>query len=315
MEYTRIKGVDKPVSRIVLGTSSKPFVRGEPLDSFLDLAVESGVTVFDSARGYGESEKLVGEYVKKRGLQDKILLISKGGMHGLLGNNRVNEKCIRKDLEISLKTLGFDKLDLYFLHRDNEKTPAGKFVELLNSLQKEGKIGAYGLSNWKAFRIKEAIDYAEKHGLTPPVASEVQYSLPVVNRWTWIGCESETGEKHKESRAWYRDSAFPLFAYSPLGNGYLSGKFKANDPTTKRYLSGAAKGIYHCAESEKRLARAEKLAHDLGVSVAEIGIAYVLSGGINAFAVVGASGKTSLLSCIKGEKIKLTESQMRFLEE
>lgn len=202
MESKAVAYVNKPVTKVILGTSSKCFWSGENCDGLLNAALAAGVTTLDTARGYGKSEEVIGDWLERTvGAREKVLVQTKGGLHGLLGNNRVNEKCIRDDLIRSLRALRTDKIDLYLLHRDDERTEAGAILSFLNDLKAEGKIGAFGASNWTGKRIEQANEYAYKHGLQPFSVSETQYSLSEVTRWTWLGCKTVTGERNTDDLA------------------------------------------------------------------------------------------------------------------
>jgi aryl-alcohol dehydrogenase-like predicted oxidoreductase len=231
----------------------------------------------------------------------------------LFGNNRVNEKCLRADLQKSLQALQTDRIDFYLLHRDNEKLPVGEIVELLNDFQNAGMVRTFGVSNWDHRRIESANEYAYRHGLTPLAVSEPQFSLAEVKRWTWIGCRSVTGAKGEEERAWYRKTQFPLMAFSPLGGGFLSGKVKSGDKKTVKNLSFDSRVSYVCEENMERLRRAEEVAKELNASVAEVALAWLFAQNMNVFAVVGSGSARSLQSCIAATGITLTDEQATYL--
>ncbi|MBQ9081148.1 MAG: aldo/keto reductase, partial [Clostridia bacterium] len=214
MRYGKIEGVDKPISRIILGGSSGCFWQGQNCDELLDFAFASGVNTFDTARGYNKSEAVLGDWLERRGLRDKVVIQTKGALHGLLGNNRVKEKCIRADLQKSLTALKLPYVDVYLLHRDNPKTDVGWIVELLNEFRAEGKIKAFGGSNWHHTRIEQVNEYAYKHNLKPFTVSQPQFSLAEVQRWVWIGCVSVSGPKNADAQYWYARTGFPLTAFS-----------------------------------------------------------------------------------------------------
>jgi aryl-alcohol dehydrogenase-like predicted oxidoreductase len=311
MQYGEVAG--KKISRVVLGCASNAFRTGKNCDELLSAAKKGGINLLDTARGYGKSEEVIGDYLARTGERNWFYIQSKGGLHGLLGNNRVNEKCLRADLKKSLQALRTDYIDFYLLHRDNEKMPVGEIVELLNEFQNAGMVRTFGVSNWNYRRIESANEYAYRHGLTPLVASEPQFSLAEVKRWTWIGCRSVTGAKGEEERAWYRKTQFPLMAFSPLGGGFLSGRVKSEDKKTVKNLSFDSRVSYVCEENIERLRRAEEVAKTLGVSVSEVALAWLFTQGMNVFAVVGSGSERSLLSSVAASELLLTADQAAYL--
>jgi aryl-alcohol dehydrogenase-like predicted oxidoreductase len=311
MQYGEVAG--KKISRVVLGCASNAFRAGKNCDELLSAAKKGGINLLDTARGYGKSEEVIGSYFARTGERDSFYIQSKGGLHGLFGNNRVNEKCLRADLQKSLQALQTDRIDFYLLHRDNEKLPVGEIVELLNDFQNAGMVRTFGVSNWDHRRIESANEYAYRHGLTPLAVSEPQFSLAEVKRWTWIGCRSVTGAKGEEERAWYRKTQFPLMAFSPLGGGFLSGKVKSGDKKTVKNLSFDSRVSYVCEENMERLRRAEEVAKELNASVAEVALAWLFAQNMNVFAVVGSGSARSLQSCIAATGITLTDEQATYL--
>ena len=167
MEYVKIPYVEKGVSRIFYGTAGQPFMMGGNANDLLDAIYATGVNAFDTARNYMLAEKSLGKWIVDRGMRDKIVILSKCGHPSPFGRKRVNEKDIRKDLRKSLGYLGTDYIDIYLLHRDDPEVPVGEIVEIFNSLHSEGKIGAFGGSNWTHQRIAEANEYAYSHNLIP----------------------------------------------------------------------------------------------------------------------------------------------------
>lgn len=314
MRYGKIPYVDRPFSRFVLGTSVKGMQNGRNSDGVLDGALELGITAIDTARGYGRSEYVLGEWMERRGVRGQIVLISKGGLDGVLGNRRVSEKNIRGDLEKSLNALRTDSIDLYFLHRDNSRYEAGEIAEWMDALVREGKIKAWGVSNWTFRRIREAIEYAGAHGLQPPSASQIHYGLAATELGGWRGCLSLTGEKNAEARAWYESTQFPVTAYSPLGRGMLSGKFKSGDYAgARRAMDGAARRGFLSAENMERLRRTEELSEKTGRSVPQLALAWALASAMNVSVIIGSGRRQSLERNLPALDVELTPGECAYL--
>lgn len=311
MQYGKIEGLDKPLSRIIFGGSGKGMRCGVCCDEALDAAFAAGINTFDTARGYGGSERALGSWIARRGLRDKTVVITKGGLHGLLGNNRVNEKCVRADMARSLEALGLDCVDIYLLHRDNPKREAGEAVELLNDLRDRGYVSSFGVSNWRYRRIEQANEYAYRRGLRPLSVSEPHFSLAAAGRWTWIGCTSVTGDEAELK--WYKSTGFPLIAFSPLGGGFMSGAVKSGDKRSAAKLSHAMRVTFASDENFARLRRAEELSAQLGCSVAQTALAWVLSQDMQTYAIAGSERPENIKKNSEAADIRLTAAQLEYL--
>lgn len=314
MKYGEISYVKRPVSRLISGTLFPAAQWGRNCDEIFDAAYASGVTAFDTARCYMKSESVLGSWIERRGLRDKITLITKGGVEGAFGIKRVNEKCIRADLERSMSALRTNFIDLYFLHHDDEKKDVGEITEFMNALIAEKKIGAYGASNWDYTRIEESNEYAYKHNLQPVSASQPHFGLARAVKEPWKDCVTLTGKEQVAARTWYASSHMPVTAYCPLGRGMLSGKFKSNDyKGAKKAMDGAARRGFLYPENMERLHRAEIIAAETGHTVAEISLAWTFNQNLNVFIVAGCGSVRSIKQNAVAVDILLTDKQCAYL--
>ncbi len=314
MKYGKIDFVEKPVSRLILGTAVPYIQWGNDCDELFDAAYAAGITTFDTARCYMRSESILGKWLEKRNLYDKVVIQTKGALDGFFGNKRVNEKCIRRDLQSSAAALRTNFIDIYLLHRDDEKKDVGEIVEVMNTLVAEGKIGAFGGSNWTHTRLEEANEYAYKHNLQPFSLSQPHFGLAEAVKMPWAGCLSVTGKNNGESRAWYARTGFALTAYSPLGRGVFSGKFKSDDiRLAKKVLDGAAKTGFLYPENIERLRRTEKIAAETGYTVAQLALAWTLLQDMNVFVIVGSSRAASVKQNLTALDISLTDGQLAYM--
>src|SRR6188768_166595 len=147
-------------NRLILGTANLGLGDGGRDNAFalLDTYVELGGAVIDTASVYsnwvpGEmqrSETIIGEWMSARGNRDHLRVVTKGAHPPLAGPNtpRLDRDSIRSDVELSLRKLQTDRIDLWFLHRDDPARPAAEIVATLHELVSEGKISAIGCSNW-----------------------------------------------------------------------------------------------------------------------------------------------------------------------
>ena len=316
MQYAELPYVDKKVSRILFGTAMQPFMTGGNGNDLLDAVYETGVNTFDTARGYMGAEISLGRWIEERGNRDNIVILSKCGHPSMFGKKRINEKEIRKDFARSSKYLHTDYIDIYLLHRDDPDVAAGEVVEILNAMHTEGKIGAFGGSNWTHQRIAEANEYAYKHNLIPFTVSSPNYGLADQVRDPWGGgCVTISGPANEEARTWYRDNQMPVIAYSSLGRGLFSGRVKSSeaDKAGKVMDAVAMKG-YGCPENFERLRRCEILAVEKGCTVSQIAMSWIFRQKLNTFAVVSTSKASRMQENIDALYIELTPEESRYLD-
>jgi aryl-alcohol dehydrogenase-like predicted oxidoreductase len=222
---------------------------------------------------------------------------------------------ITADLYDSLARLGFDYIDLYLLHRDDPSVPVGPIVEVLNEHKEEGRIHAFGGSNWRPERLREANDYARKNGLTPMVASSPNLSLAVQFEEPWPDCVSLSGDEAKEDRKWYEETRMPLFTWSSLAGGFFSGRFtRDNLDAFDAYLDKICIETYCHEENFGRLDRAGVLAKEKGLSVPQVALAYVLDQPLEIFALVGCNTGDEFRANVEAGAVELTPEEIAWLE-
>ncbi len=307
MTYGRIPGIDKPVSRLVMGTmiyspQNLPFTC-----AMLDEFVALGGTAIDTAHQYGrgDAERALGQWMALRGNREELVIITKGVREERLGRGlRVNPAAITSDMADSLERLQTDYIDLYLLHRDDPGYPVGDIVDCLNEHQRAGRIRAFGASNWSVDRLQAANDYAHAHGLTPFVASSPNFSLAVWNEPPWEGCLSAS----VEGRDWYVQQQFPLLSWSSQAQGFFTGRYTAED----RSNADMARCWYN-TRNFARLERAWTLAQRERVSPNAIALAYVLCQPFPTFALIGPHSLAELRTSAEALTVTLTPEDLRWL--
>jgi aryl-alcohol dehydrogenase-like predicted oxidoreductase len=316
MNYGQVSGLNKQISRLVQGTV---MINGDDVNkefSLLDGIYELGCTTFDTAHVYGsgKNERAVGQWVRDRGLREKVVIIAKGAHHNQ-DRKRVTPHDITADIYDSLARFKFDYLDLYILHRDDPSVPVGPIVEVLDEHQKAGRIRAFGGSNWSHQRIDEVNRYALEHRLTPFAASSPNLSLADQVQEPWEGCVSIGGSRGKDSRAYYSQHQTPLFTWSSLAGGFFSGRFRRNNlDSFTEYLDKLCVDCYCVEDNFKRLDRAEEMAKQKGLSLPQVAFAYVMSQPLNIFALVGCQTPQEFKANMEAADIKLTQEEMTWLE-
>lgn len=258
--------------------------------SVLEAYLDMGGNVIDSARIYsdwvppliGRSETILGQWIKERGRHDDFILMTKGGHPRLdtMHTPRMSAKDMQGDIELSLKALGIDCIDIYFYHRDDVSRPAGEFVEIMEDFRRQGKIRYYACSNWTTERMREADDYAAAHGYRGFVANEMLYNIGQKYKNpggddTLVEMSDEMIEYHRSGR----NLAIPYF-------GMCSGFFH------KLASQGveAVKDSMYCTEQNLALmGRIQEICRETGASITQAVLGFFFTRGFPVVPLAGAS--------------------------
>jgi aryl-alcohol dehydrogenase-like predicted oxidoreductase len=308
MIYGRIPGIDKPCSRLVMGSMIY-----SPRDlslacTMLDSFVALGGNAIDTAHQYGrgEAERAIGQWMTLRGNRAEVVVITKGCREEVLGRDlRVNPAAITADLTESLERLQTSYIDLYLLHRDDPDTPVGALVDCLNEQYQDGRIRAFGGSNWSIARLEAANEYARARGLVPFVASSPNFSLAVWNEAPWAGCLSVSNE----DREWYERNQYPLLAWSAQAQGFFTGRYTPEDRS-----DAAMVRCWYSPRNFGRLQRARDLGLRQGASATAVALAYVLCQPFPTFALIGPHSSDELHSSAQALTVTLTADDVRWLQ-
>lgn len=317
MKYSVLEGIQVPVSRLVFGTGTRKVFGDDPGAAIecLDMVWEAGFTVFDTAHSYENAEENLGKWMAKRGCRDQLIILDKGcnpRQHG--SADTLSRKIILEQVNLSLDRLQTDHIDLYILHRDDPDQPVDEVVETLNELKDQGKILRFGGSNWTFSRILEANAYAKAHGLTGFSVCSPQYSMVDYVSDPWGGSVSATGEAQAPYRSWLEENQMPVFNYSSLGRGYLSGRYRANqEKPIEEVLWWGPIQEYHSPENVKRLARAEKLAQMKGCTVSQIAVAWLCAQKMNLFPILSPSSQQHIRETVDALHLPLSTEEAAWI--
>jgi aryl-alcohol dehydrogenase-like predicted oxidoreductase len=315
-----ISGIPHQVSRLVFGTAPfgdralALFPAPRPTERFcrlLDAVWEEGCNAFDAAAVYqlGGSERLLGAWTRSRGNRDRVVIISKGAHPSIpLFRNRVTPREIVRDLEGSLRRLRTDYVDLYLLHRDDPSVPVGPLVETLHRLREQGKVLAYGASNWSFERVAEANGYAVKSGLTPFAASSPHFSLAEWRRPPYPGCVSIAGKAGAASREWYGKQGMAVLAWSSLAKGFFGASAGVSTPRIRQRA-------YHTTVNLERFHRVQEMAKKRDVSPSQVALAYVFAQPMEAFAIVSTHSAARFGQNMEAVRLSLSMEEAKWLEQ
>ena len=306
MKRIKIPGVDQEISQLILGTMMYSPAQYEHSTKMLDTFFEAGGNTLDTAHIYGggNSEKLIGLWMKERGNREEVFLIDKGGHPQGGVPNRVSPEYIRQDLDENLTRLDTDYIDLYMLHRDDLNMPVNTIIDYLNEEIDAGRIRAIAASNWTPKRIVEANAYATENRLNGFVACSNNISLAVPMEPMWGGCVNVD----EAARQWHIESQFPLMPWSSQARGFFSGAF-----TPDKRDNGDMVRVYYNDDNFERLSRAKKLGEKYGVSAIQVSLAYCLNLPFPIFPIVGPANLDEMKSSLGALNLDLSDDEMVWL--
>lgn len=304
MKYSKVFG--EKSSRIILGTAYfGDGITDETAFDIMDKFYEMGGTHIDTARLYadGRSEEIVGKWTRER-KEKQVYISTKGGYPRTDAPEtvRISENEIRYDLEKSLAALGVETVDFYWLHRDDEKISVGVIIEMMNTLVKEGKIKAFGASNWTTARIAKAQDYAKQHNLIGFSASQIRFNpaYNVTERAGLVGMDKNEFE-------YYKKNNMPVVAYSSQAKGFFSKMAEEGENA----LSEKAKLRYMCDINIEKVEVIKNLALKYHCSVAAIICgAFCSFKNPEVFPIIGGKNLSQITDSLTGAKVVLTEDEI-----
>ena len=280
---------------------------------------DAGGNFIDTADIYsgGASETLVGQFIKETGSRDEVVLATKFAFNGSAspltptqaGGGNPNAggagaKNIHRALDASLKRLGTDYIDLYWMHIWDGVTPVEEIVQTLGDLVRSGKIRYYALSDMPAWLAVKAATIAAERRIPGPIAIQVEYSL--------VARDVE-GEHIPAAR----ESGMGVMPWSPLAGGFLTGKYQREDTSGSGRLSGA--NPFGNSKFVDRnwdvLDVLKSVAAETGRPAAQVALAWVIARPGVAATLIGASKLTQLASNIAASEITLSEDQTKRLDE
>src|SRR4051812_3393614 len=316
MEYRQLGGSGFMVPALTMGTGTfgggneffKAWGASDVAEAtrLVDICLESGVSMFDSADGYsnGLAEEILGKAIKGR--RDQVLISTKGSFRRGSGPNDVGSSrhYLPRAVDASLRRLGTDYIDLYQLHAFDAQTPIEEVIGALDDLVRAGKIRYIGCSNFSGWHLMKSLAYSERHGLARYVAHQAYYSL--------IGREYEW-----ELMPLAIDQRVGTVVWSPLGWGRLTGKIRRGQPLPEqsRLPKTAEAGPPVSDEHVYRVVDAiDEVAKETGKSVPQIALNWLLQRPTISSVIVGARNEEQLRQNLGSVGWNLTVEQMKKLD-
>ncbi|MBB3978216.1 aryl-alcohol dehydrogenase-like predicted oxidoreductase [Rhizobium azooxidifex] len=310
MEYRTLGRSGLKVSAIAMGTFSfggvGAFAKVASQDvrearRLVDACIDGGVNLFDTANMYslGRSEEILGEALDDK--RDRVLISSKARMR--IGDGPNDEGVSRyhliRECELSLKRLGTDHIDIYFMHEWDGQTPLEEMLSALDTLRQQGKIRYIGCSNYSGWHIMKALGVAEAKNLPRFVTQQIHYTL-------------EAREAEYELLPISVDQGLGVMVWSPLAAGLLSGAFGRNKaPAQSRQAAGWTEPPIRDEERLWRIVDVlEQIAAERGATAAQVSLAWTLSRPAIATAVVGGLTEQQFIENIAAADLKLDTGEL-----
>jgi voltage-dependent potassium channel beta subunit len=317
MEYRRMGKTGLQLSILSFGSwvSFHKQIDDSVADELMGIAYDSGINFFDNAEVYalGESEKMMGRVLKKKNWDRSSYTVSSKAFWGWRGKeNKPNQtglsrKHLTEACNEALQRLQLDYLDLYFCHRPDKGTPIEETVWTMHNLIQQGKILYWGTSEWSGVEIMEAHRVAHQYGLIGPAVEQPQYNL------------FERNKMENEYLMVFQTVGMGTTIWSPLASGLLTGKYNEGIPADSRFGLKGFDWLKDRWMKEEILGKVKKLAglaKELGLSLAELSIAWCIKNPNVTTAILGASQKQQLLQNLKAMEAmaKLSAEVMEQIE-
>ncbi len=277
----------------------------------LDASVAARLNAIDTADAYsrwvpghkgGESEAIIGVWLKERNNRDKVIIATKVGIDLGPGKSGLSKMRIKYAAEASLIRLQTDYIDLYQAHMDDTATPLEETLEAFGELIKEGKVRAIGCSNYTAPRLKKALEVSKKHNLPRYESLQPHYNL--VERQ---GFEDALG-------ALCREEGLAVITYYALASGFLSGKYRSEkDLAGKQRAIGAKK--YMNSQGMAVLAALDAQAKRLGATPAQLALAWQIAKPEITAPIASATSISQLDDLVKAATLKMDGEAMAALDK
>jgi aryl-alcohol dehydrogenase-like predicted oxidoreductase len=308
----RLGATDLQIAPLVLGGNVFGWTADRDASfAVLDAFVAGGGTMIDTADVYsawvdghkgGESETLIGEWLRASGKRDAVLIATKVGMLPGEGGAKLAPARIAAACDASLRRLGTDRIDLYFAHQDDPDVAQDAVLEAFGRLADAGKIRVVGASNFHAARLKSANDAAKAAGLPRYHVLQPEYNL--VSRQKFEG----------ELQDYCITENIGVVPYYGLASGFLTGKYRTRDDLTKS-TRGGRMGDLLAGKGKAVLAALDGVAAETGATLAQISLAWLMAQpGVTA-PIASATGVAQVEDLLGALRLDLSADQVERLTD
>jgi aryl-alcohol dehydrogenase (NADP+) len=315
MDYRTLGRSGCAVSSVCLGTMTFGTETGQAAaHQQLDQFIDAGGTLVDTADVYsrGASEEIIGRWFASRPAQvtERVVLATKGRfpLGGAPNDAGLSAVHLTRALDASLRRLGRDAVDLYQVHAYDPLTPLEETLRTLDGFVRSGKIRYYGLSNFTGWQLTKTVYLARELSVAPPVTLQPQYSLLAREiEWEIVPAAMDAG--------------LGLLPWSPLGGGWLSGKYRRDERPAgaTRLGEDPDRGMeaYDRRSTDRTwrvIDAVQKVAEDRGVSMAEVALAWVTGRPAVSSTILGARTTDQLQTNLRAAGLRLTPDETAVLD-
>jgi predicted dehydrogenase/aryl-alcohol dehydrogenase-like predicted oxidoreductase len=300
MKYGRIEGLDKPISRLLMGADNQGTISHASV--MFDHFFELGGNAFDTAYIYagGRCEKNLGQWVKNHGIREQVVLLGKGAHTPYCTPAHLSSQLIE-----SLERMQTDYVDIYMMHRDNPQVPVGEFVDVLNEHARAGRMRVFGGSNWSSERVEAANAYAAEHGLQGFSAVSNNFSLARMVDPVWAGCIAASDPDY---RAYLTRTQMPLIPWSSQARGFFTDRAHPDKRSDAELVR-----CWYSEDNWRRRARAVELADKRAVLPINIALAYVLCQPFPTFPIFGPRTLEETRTSLPALDVELSPEELAWL--
>ncbi len=316
MKYDRIEGIDKDISKLVMGCDNQDDIN--EASKLWDHWIEVGGNMFDTAfiYGGGNHEKVLGQWLKNNNNRQDVLILGKGAH-----TPDCNPEAISKQLTISLERMNTDYVDVYIMHRDNIDYPVEEFMDVLNQEKEKGRIKIFGGSNWTIERFKEGNAWAQKNNKQEMSILNNNLALAKMINPLWNGCLSSNVD---ETLDYLNSTQKSHMSWSSQARGYflddkitneIEKKISEAESSWRKPGENSSGPIscYDSADNRERKKRAIELAEKKGCSAHNIAASWTINQSFPSFALIGPRTVKELDTTLPCLDIELTSEEINWL--
>jgi aryl-alcohol dehydrogenase-like predicted oxidoreductase len=296
---------------IVLGGNVFGWTADEPTSfAILDRFVEAGFNVIDTANAYstwvpghqgGESETIIGRWMKSRGTRERVLIATKVGWE--IGEDKgLSAAQVQKQVEASLVRLQTDRIDLYQTHKDDPATPVEETLEALDRLVKAGKVRAIGASQYEPARLRESIAASGRLGIARYDTWQPEYNL------------HDRARFERELQPVALEHGLAVIPFFGLAKGFLSGKYRKASDIEGRPRAGGLKKYFESDRGMKILAALDAVCARVGATPAQVSLAWLMAQPSIAAPIVSVTSVAQLDEISGAAAVKLDREALAALD-
>jgi aryl-alcohol dehydrogenase-like predicted oxidoreductase len=311
MNTRRLGRSDLMVSPLCLGTNVFGWTVDEAASfRLLDAYVGAGLNFIDTADVYstwvpgnkgGESEAIIGRWLRSRGNRDKVIIATKVGSEMGPGMKGLSKAYIRSAVEASLRRLQTDYIDLYQSHRDDPHTPQQETLEAYADLIQAGTVRVIGASNFSAARLREALDLSMRLGLPRYESLQPQYNL------------YDRGDYEAELEPLCREQEIGVIPYYGLASGFLTGKYRSEADFGKS-VRGGRMASYLDERGRRILAALDEVAGRKASAPAQVALAWLMARPGLTAPIASATSLEQMNDLIAATELSLDASDIETLD-